>query len=365
MGKKDLFTLYGRIKENLREKFLNGKKQMGEQLPTEPFLCKAYSVSRITLRRAVSELCAEGLLEKIAGKGTFVTARKSERRNPKKAIKIILPDNQLFRQILVSAEEFAHRKGYDVIFANIDTADLQDHTERGEENGVSGYILMPSFFGSLKSAANQKTIKALSNLRAKKVPFVLINWVLKKFKFDSVGTDNRLGGFLATQHLIEHGRKNIAYLSFPLNQEDRLRIIGYQEALKKLSKGKIIIKEIRKWEENYGYLEAKELLLQEKPEGIFAFDDMAAAQIFWAARELGLKIPEELALVGCDDCAFSILPIGLTSINQNLPRIAILATKLLLRRADGDWSDFPENMVVKPSLVIRQSCGCRKKETEG
>src|SRR5579875_522286 len=68
--------LYMQLKKYIEEDIRNGKYKMEEQLPTEPELCDMYNVSRVTVRRAITELVKEGVLQRLWGKGTYVTGAK-------------------------------------------------------------------------------------------------------------------------------------------------------------------------------------------------------------------------------------------------------------------------------------------------
>lgn len=135
---------------------------------------------------------------------------------------------------------------------------------------------------------------------------------------------------------------------------------GYQDALREWKINKVIVEDIKTPEGDGIYKQVKQLILRERPEAIFAFNDRTAVQTLWVANELSIKVPEELAVVGYDNLSEPYSPsVALTSIEQNSWRVARLASKLLLRRLQGDWSDFPQKIMVKPTLVIRQSCGCK------
>lgn len=348
---------YNQVKERLKKEFLSGKSQEGQQLPAEPVLSLRYGVSRVTLRRAIEELCADGCLKKIHGKGTFILGHQ-KKREFRKIWKIILSNHPLFSQLILTIENFAHQHDFEIVFANNETADLENHIKRGVENQIAGYFLMPHFAGSLKSEDNQKAIKTLMELRLKKVPFILINRNLRKYKFDVVESDGYFGGFLATQHLIEHGYKRIAYLSSSFHPQHYSRLLGYQDALKKSNMNEFIVKDIIHGKNIHN--DARELISGEKPRAIVALNDWIASEVFIAAEDLGVKIPEELAVVGYDDMKEPLYSrLSLTTIDMNLFQVAEQAAELLFRRTNGDWTDFPRKIKVRPALIVRQSCGCK------
>lgn len=361
---KEPITLYDRVKTSLKEGVLNGKISIGEQLSPEPVLCRHHGVSRITLRRAITELCSEGLLKKIHGKGTFVVTNQSKLTTGR-IWKIIISSKNLYNPksifsypIFHSISNFARQYGYETIFTEVTTSGWESQLKQDTKNGVAAFCFMLE--DSSNSTAFLKINRFISEIKSRKIPVVIMQRVPKNKKVDAVWTDNYYGGFMATQHLLEHGFKKIAYLSSPSNPYNFLRLSGYRDALKKRKIRNVIIKEIKNYKgDNWGYQEVKELIQKEKPEAVFAFHDRTAVQVLWTANSLGIKVPEELAVVGYDDLNdFYGPPIGLTSVNQNFSQVAKLTAELLLKRLKRNWEYFPEKIEVKPNLVIRRSCGC-------
>ena len=112
---------------------------------------------------------------------------------------------------------------------------------------------------------------------------------------------------------------------------------------------------------NTGYDGAKRLLtIKDRPEAIFAGSDYLSLGVFAAADEMGIRIPEDIALVGFDDTEFSANPrIGLTTVSQQKYEMGKLGVQILIDFIEGEAKDYVNRIVLKPRLIIRESCGCK------
>ena len=199
------------------------------------------------------------------------------------------------------------------------------------------------------------------------IPFIIVN---KKNPFANknyVCLDNVTGGKIATQHLIEHGYKNLIYLggdeSYHVSQE---RLAGFKLAIQKM-KDKMNIEEIRVFFGSFsqgvtwGYEIGSKLNLNpEKPAGVFAASDHIALGLKYYCNDHNLKVGKDVGIVGFDNWeTMEFLSLGITSIDQNPFAMGSKACRFLVYQIEGGKS--PNHAVIEPSLVIRQSCGCSKK----
>ncbi len=198
-------------------------------------------------------------------------------------------------------------------------------------------------------------------LRSRAVPFVIIDPAGDPSPgVPSVGSANWSGGLMATRHLIELGHTRIATITGPEDMMCSLaRLDGYRSAMNSASIP--LDPELVRFGDFHidgGRAAAAELLaLPEPPTAIFAGSDLQAFGVLDAARSRGLRIPEDLSVVGYDD-----LPLAewssprLTTIHQPLERMAEEASRLVLRLRDGDEvgntrMDLAINLVVRDSTA--------------
>jgi DNA-binding LacI/PurR family transcriptional regulator len=187
---------------------------------------------------------------------------------------------------------------------------------------------------------------------------------------DYVVVDNLGGGYRATEHLITLGHSKIAFLHTGAGYkttavQDRYR--GYRKAL---SDHNLPFQET--WATSLGNVNADSgdedvaaacvpyLQHPDRQRAVFAANDFTAVGLISAATSLGLRVPEDLAVVGFDDMriAAQIHP-PLTTINQPRVEIGIRAAQLLIDRIAGKGGP-PEHIVLPTHLVVRSSCGARQ-----
>ncbi|MEJ2416536.1 MAG: substrate-binding domain-containing protein [Exilibacterium sp.] len=177
----------------------------------------------------------------------------------------------------------------------------------------------------------------------------------KHQSYATVGSDNELGGYRATRHLIDEGRRNIAFLGYTNLPEMRLRYQGYRRALKEARiKLNTALKRPARHSEDAGYHATQKLIEENVPfDAIVAVSDLFAMAAIRALQEAGLRVPEDIAVVGYDDItlAASYNP-PLTSIRQNRHLGGRLLVKNLLTAMKGDK---PESVMLDPELIIRKS----------
>jgi LacI family transcriptional regulator len=195
------------------------------------------------------------------------------------------------------------------------------------------------------------------SLHESRMPFVLIGHH-PSLDLNSVDLDNVQGARLATSHLLGAGRKRVATISGSQNtMAGRDRSYGYRLALKEKD---IIFDPALVVDGNFteqgGYL-AMQKLLPAHPDGVFAASDLTAAGAMRAILEAGLRVPEDIAIVGFDDLPVATqLEPSLTTIHQPIQRMGTLAVETLINIIHEPQSP-PHRIVIEPELILRESCG--------
>jgi LacI family transcriptional regulator len=263
--------------------------------------------------------------------------------------------NPFYPELARGVEDAAAAHGYRVILCNTD-GDLQKE---------HAYItsLMRGHVDGLIFASARLDDSFLQHLVRHRFPLVLANRRFYGLEVDSVAVDNVLGAKRAVSHLIDHGHKRIAHITGPSyvsNAVERLR--GYREAMEEAG-----LRVRREWivmgdfTRRSGYARAMELLsLKPRPTAIFAENDNMAVGALGAAFELGLRVPEDVAIVGFDDIDLAgAEAIQLTTVSQHIYEMGEKAVSLLLRQIEAGGQAEPSEVILDPTLVIRRSCGCR------
>jgi LacI family transcriptional regulator len=277
-------------------------------------------------------------------------------------IGLIIPDinNPFFPMVVRGIEEVAHAHGYSIFLCNSDY-DVQRERHYLSlliEKRVDGIILMPGGDPHDQGPANTN-----------EVPMVFVCREIFEADKSFVVIDDERGGFLATKHLIEQGYGSIGFIG-STNQDSTtgVRFRGYQLAFKKfgipLNDAYIIAGDF-KWE--IGHRIVTEMIAQKKaPRAIFAENDFMALGIIQGVQEAGLKIPNDIAIVGFDDIPFATFPgINLTTIRQPKYKMGKIAANILMDQIAGK-SHESKRVIIEPELIIRQSsCSAHAAEAMG
>jgi LacI family transcriptional regulator len=192
------------------------------------------------------------------------------------------------------------------------------------------------------------------------LPLVAVSWPSGQVPVPSVDADDRVGTRLAVQHLLDLGHRRIAHL------------MGHGNLLSALTRRDVFLEMMRDagiapdaalvlpgtYSTETGHDNARRLLsLPDPPTAIFAGNDEIAIGVMEAARELGVRIPGELSLIGYDDRPIAaLLTPRLTTVRQPFVGIGEHATRLLLERIEGK-EVAPINHWLTPELIVRDSTG--------
>jgi LacI family transcriptional regulator len=195
-------------------------------------------------------------------------------------------------------------------------------------------------------------------MREQKVPFVLIDRPVAGLKACYVGVDNLAIGRVATEHLIARGCCRIGHLRGPEVGIAAQRLEGYRLALAKhgipLHPGYVVAG----GHGDESGCEGMRQLLAIRPllDGVFCFNDLVAIGAMKAVVEAGLKMPDDISIVGAGNVHYSdVLATPLTTIDQGTCRIGVLAAELLMERLASKRAMRPKKILIPPRLVERES----------
>jgi len=273
------------------------------------------------------------------------------------AIGVIVPDvaNPFFTLVVRGAEEVAWRAGYHVILCN-----TQGDLER--ERGYLEDMLAFQVEGLLIVPVGDRSRPSLRVLKKNDVPFVIIDRSIAGHDGDLVQGDSVGGARRLVEHLIGLGHRHIGMVtetSEVSTARDRLQ--GYKEALAAahIQFRPELIVEASAIDVGAAHDATLKLLdLLDPPTAIFSVNNIAVVGVAEAARERGLEIPHDLALVCFDDIehASRFLPF-LTVMAQPAETFGTIATQLLLDRLAGQVSERRRIVVLPADFIVRESCG--------
>ncbi|HEY1950108.1 MAG TPA: LacI family DNA-binding transcriptional regulator [Bryobacteraceae bacterium] len=211
-------------------------------------------------------------------------------------------------------------------------------------------------------ASTQWTVESLRKIEEQQRPYVLVDRKFSGLAANFVGTDDIAVGRLATGHLLENGCRRIAYIGGEHVSTALERCEGYKGAL--VSAGLAIPGEYTLCLPHgddagdvTGYKAAKHLLaLRDRPDGIFCNNDPIAMGVIEAVLEAGLRIPEDVCIIGAGNVRYAgALRVPLSSIDQNSALLGHHAAELALSLVAAKSQPPPKQIVITPKLVIRES----------
>ncbi|TMD84400.1 MAG: LacI family transcriptional regulator [Chloroflexi bacterium] len=265
---------------------------------------------------------------------------------------VVIPDitNPFFAALFRGVEDAASPRGYNVLLCNTDgsPARQRSHLQSLHARRVDGVIMASSFL-------KDPTVRWL---RHQGVPYVLVNRFSDESHDAFVGSDDLVGGRLATEHLVELGHRRIGHLAGKLTVSTGvMRRRGYLVALadRGIAADPRLVVESGYTEEGGARAAERLLALPDRPTGIFAVTDMTAVGAFGVARRMGLRIPEDVAIVGYNDIplATRIVP-ALTTVHVPIHDFGAVAARLLLEQIETG-APSRQRVVFNPQLVVRGS----------
>ena len=245
-------------------------------------------------------------------------------------------------------------KGYSLV---ISSSEEDPELEKQEID-----LLLSRQVDALIVASAQSTTESFCEIESRKIPYVLIDRRLPELKANFIGVDDEQVGFLATQHLIQSGYSRIAHIRGPELSTGIARFKGYCNALEQSRRSvapEYVVAEtaIDDSGERSGFDAMQQLLGREpRPDAVFCFNDPVAIGAMKAILSAGLRIPEDVALIGAGNILHSdLLRVGLSTVDQATADIGERAAKLALKLIEAKAYGRPKTVLLSPSLVIRES----------
>src|SRR6195256_1052444 len=265
---------------------------------------------------------------------------------------VVIPDitNPFFAALFRGVEDGASPRGYNVLLCNTDGSPerQRSHLRSLHARQVDGVILASSF---LKDPS-------VRWLRNQHIPYVLVNRDSDEAHDPFVGSDDLVGGRLAAAHPADLGHRRIGHLAGKATVSTGvLRRRGYLAALTErgLRADPRLVVESGYTEEGGARAAERLLALEDRPTGIFAVTDMTAVGAFGVARRMGLRIPEDVAIVGYNDIplATRMVP-ALTTVHVPIHDFGAVAARLLLEQIETG-APSRRRVIFNPELVVRGS----------
>jgi LacI family transcriptional regulator len=270
-------------------------------------------------------------------------------------IAYVVPDlvHSFFAEVAVSLSVALRKQGYSMLISwTAEDSELQSsEMQHLLSLGIDAMIV----------ATSGDDVSSFRMLEERGIPYVLLDRDIQELKAPFVGGDDVLAGRMATQHLIDSGCKRIAHICGPTLSPGLQRLEGYKLALKEAGmsvKDRYIVTPLEEGPRSFHHgFEATQRLLAEKPliDGIFCFNDPLAVGAMEAIFAAGLRIPQDVAIIGFGNHPLGqALRLPLSTVDQNVKGLGEKAAKIVLTMLDSEGkSPSSRKMILKPSLIIR------------
>lgn len=326
-------------------------------------LSESLNISVSTVSKAlrnsyeISEETKKKVLQKAMEMGYNPNPYAGALRNHKtKTIALLVPEltNNFFIQAIGGAESVAQDKDYHILIYNTmdnsaKEASILKHLQNGRVDGVI-----------MSLASTTKDYDHLFELIQSGIPIVFFDRICHEIETAKITTDDFASAFNATEHLIQSGCRDIAYLSLSENLSiDNKRKQGYLEALNKYD---IILSQDRiikcNGDEKINHSKIKKVLKgNERPDGIFASVEKFALTTYYVCQELGINIPKEVKVTCFSNLRTApLLNPSLTTITQPAFEMGAQAATVLFNNLDKKRTLIQnENIIIKSELIKRDS----------
>ena len=367
MGKRMSKFLYKQIKEYLMQLIVDNRQVPHYKLPSENQIAVNFNTSRITAKRALTELQDEGLIYRMQGKGSFINTKKAEvkSKNTSDFVCMLLPNigSDFISTLVAGVRKVLKQNGYHLLLMS------EREDELSQTNIVSNLVVL-GFKGIIvfpNNAAHYN--KDLLLLAFNKFPVVFVDRTLHNFDVSSVSSDHQDMSKKAVQLLFDRGCKNIGFITMPADYGNSTahRISGYERAH---MENNILIKSnhilyVTKDTPNLKHIISD--FLQSNPEldGLLSYGDIIGINVYHALKSCGIEVPKDLKVIFFDNEYMNyqeILPFSSTSISQRSSEIGEAAANLLIRYMKNH-SIASDKIMIDCDIIERDSTRNTQNET--
>ena len=323
-------------------------------------IARAAGVSLMTVSRAINNKPGVGedvrqaivkLAEELGYQPNQIA--RSLATNFTTTVGLVVPDitNPFFAQIARGVEDTAYKQKYNIFLVNTAENPARERAALDSlwQKGVDGLILC-------SSRLPDETLE----IEFDRFPAVLLvnrELINPISHIITINVDDRRGAHLVIQYFRDHGRRHIAYINGPITSlSAKRRFEGYRTALEEAGIGfEPDLVECCAPDTEGGRLATASLIARApKIDAIYCFNDLVAVGAIQIVRELGINVPEDIAIIGVDDIPLAtIIRPQITTLHVNLRQIGRLAMRTLLDTIEGGSSATP--IQIKPVLVVRES----------
>lgn len=349
------------VMESLKNDITNGKIKPGDKISSENELSKEFQVSRHTVRKALSILENEGLLEATHGLGTFCTERLRNNVSSKNiAVVTTYISDYIFPRLIQGMDTVLTDNGYSIILKN--TGNSQKNEAKALEDiltkNIDGLIIEPS-----KSEIYCRHMHLYETFERLGIPYIFIQGTYPQMKDrPNIIMDDVQGAYLLTKYLIELGHKNIVGIFKIDDSQGTARHKGYIQALNEAgiqyNPDQVITFHTEDRAKKPAAMMEQFVIEKRTIDAVVCYNDQIALEVIHVLQAKGVRVPEDISITGYDNSLISESgPIKLTTVAHPKEKLGEMAARLLLEKMNHiSDEDSKVARVVAPELIIRESC---------
>jgi GntR family transcriptional regulator of arabinose operon len=359
---------YLELKQEIINWIHSGQFAPGDQIPTEHEIAATFSVSRHTVRQAISELVHERWLYREQGRGTFLStiSRTGDRlaNEPSHVIGVITTyiSDYIFPSIIRGIEKTLSPQGYSILLLSthndfdMEAKALQTILDKN----VDGIIVEPT-----KSAHQNPNIKQYFSLMENNIPFVMLHTSYEELCVPSVRIDDAEAARTITQFLIDLGHQRLGGVFKSDDMQGKLRLKGFMQAIQK-NHLPIIADSVGLYTTENRYDIAREYVNalatahdDKRPTGIVCYNDEISMDVISHLRNIGFRIPEDISVVSFDDSHWAEAgEVKLTSVEHPKFEMGVKSAELILKEIERiklGTNEAAQDFVFPTRIVYRTS----------
>lgn len=346
-------ALYEQIKGYIKSLILMKELKPDELVPSEFELADRFGVSRITAKRALDDLCAEGFVYRIQGKGTFVKATESNERRVQGRIGTVMPfyPDYFALKIISGIEQVAQDNNFEFILRNSNGEPEKEKRiiEDYIVQDVQGIIVLPC-----RSSGDM--VQFYRQILEHNVPLVFVDKYLPDLDIDYVVSDNYGGAYDGTKRFIEKGHTDIAVIAPVAESASSVihRIEGYKSAL--LDHGisvndDLILSDIARGDT----ASITDFISTVNPTAVFALNEHIAIDTLHVFRELRISVPEDVSMVVFDDVnIIKYINLSVSAVKQQVFELGKTACRIIVDRLKYN-TPLRKRVVLPTEFINRNS----------
>lgn len=355
----EVIAKYEEILKSIKEQLDKGELKAGDRIESEHQLCQKFSVSRQTVRHAISVLEQDGIIERRRGSGTYIKSSVNIEENQQKtmfvAVMTTYVDEYIFSAIIKGIEHELSKAGYgmQVSFTN-NTVEKERFILKNilEKGMVDGLIAETT-----RSGLPNPNLDIYEKIMKKGIPVLFINSHYTGLDAPYVSLNDKMAGKMITNHLLKCGHRNIAAIFKADDGQGHQRYAGYIEALMeadiKIRSQSVVwvdTDEVYNMREDAGWI----LRRIQGCSACVCYNDEVASSLVAICLEQGIRVPEDLSIISIDDSNLAnYCEVPLTSAKNPVEDLGKIAALEMLELLKG--IPVPKVTELDPEIINRNS----------